>query len=155
MLKNTFDFVNRFSKIDLAKDDYMVSFDVESIFTNIPVNETIDSISFSNERFRVGPRGFTVPMTRKRLIGGARSQIFLPWAKGSIRNGLWQNLPTLLGLSALFDPEIAEFTDRSEYKKWFPLCAHLIGHPMFHSRKQNILKIFGHFDPLKDLYLGG
>ena len=44
MLKDTFDFVNRVSKIDLAKDDYMVSFDVESLFTNIPVNETIDII---------------------------------------------------------------------------------------------------------------
>jgi hypothetical protein len=43
--------------------------------------------------------------------------IFLPWAKDSIWKGNWLNLPTLLGLSALFDQEIAEFTNLSEYQK--------------------------------------
>jgi hypothetical protein len=41
MLKDTFDFVNRVSKLTSPKT---VSFDVESLFTNIPVNETIDII---------------------------------------------------------------------------------------------------------------
>ena len=48
---------------------------------------------------------------------GAGDQFFLPWAKDSIWNGMGLNLPMILGLSALFDPEIAEFTNRSEYQK--------------------------------------
>ena len=78
-----------------------------------------------------------------------------PWAKDSIWNGKRLNLPTILGLSALFDQETAEFTNLSDYQKWSPSCAHSIGHPMFYARKYEILMIFGHFDPLKDTYLGG
>ena len=48
---------------------------------------------------------------------GAGDQFFLPWAKDSIWKRARLNLPTLLGLSALFDQEIAEFTNRSEYQK--------------------------------------
>ena len=47
--------------------------------------------------------------------------------------GMRLNLPTLLGLSALYHPEKAEFTNLSEY--------HSIGHLMLHTRKQ---KIFGY-----------
>ena len=45
MLKDTFDFVNRVSKVDLMDGDFIVSFDVESLFTNIPVIETVDIIT--------------------------------------------------------------------------------------------------------------
>jgi len=44
MLKDTFDFVNRVAEIDHGVDRYMVSFDVESLFTNIPTVETIEII---------------------------------------------------------------------------------------------------------------
>ena len=44
MLVDTFDFVNKISKLDVNVDKQMVSFDVESLFTNIPVNETIEII---------------------------------------------------------------------------------------------------------------
>jgi len=40
MLKDSFEFVNNISKMK-NKNGYMVSFDVESLFTNIPVDETI------------------------------------------------------------------------------------------------------------------
>ena len=41
ILKDSFDFVNKISKI--KNENYtMVSFDVESLFTNIPINETIE-----------------------------------------------------------------------------------------------------------------
>ena len=66
---------------------------------------------------------------------GAGDQFFLPWAKDSICKGGRLSLPTLLGLSALFDPEIAEFTNLSEYQKLSPPYTHSIGHPMFHTRK--------------------
>ena len=41
ILKDSFDFVNKVSKFD-CKDLFIVSFDVESLFTNIPINETIE-----------------------------------------------------------------------------------------------------------------
>jgi hypothetical protein len=41
MLKDSFEFVNNISKLK-NKNGFMVSFDVESLFTNIPVDETID-----------------------------------------------------------------------------------------------------------------
>ncbi len=44
MLKDTFDFVNKVATLDQSKDKYIVSFDVESLFTNIPTLETIDLI---------------------------------------------------------------------------------------------------------------
>lgn len=53
MLTDTFDFVNKVSKLDQQKDKYIVSFDVESLFTNIPTKETIELIldlAFKNEK---------------------------------------------------------------------------------------------------------
>jgi len=43
ILKDSFDFVNRISKIDIS-NSLMVSFDIESLFTNVPLSETIDII---------------------------------------------------------------------------------------------------------------
>ena len=44
MLKDSFDFVNRVSKISLTPNQAMCSFDVNSLFTQIPVLETIELI---------------------------------------------------------------------------------------------------------------
>lgn len=44
MLHNITDFVNRVSQLNIERDSYLVSFDVESLFTNIPTNETINII---------------------------------------------------------------------------------------------------------------
>ncbi len=41
MLKDSFEFVNNISKMK-NKNGFMISFDVESLLTNIPVDETID-----------------------------------------------------------------------------------------------------------------
>ena len=43
-LKDTYDFVNKVSHLNTSTDKYMVSFDVESLFTNVPTQETIDII---------------------------------------------------------------------------------------------------------------
>jgi hypothetical protein len=43
-LKDTYDFVNKVSDLDVKVDNYMVSFDVESLFTNVPTSETIELI---------------------------------------------------------------------------------------------------------------
>ena len=43
MLKDTFDFVNKLSGLE-SDTHVMVSFDIESLFTNIPIDETINII---------------------------------------------------------------------------------------------------------------
>ena len=45
IIKDTFDFVNKVAHLDTSKDKYMLSFDVESLFTNIPTLETIAIIT--------------------------------------------------------------------------------------------------------------
>ena len=44
ILKDTFDFVKKVSKLSTLLEKYMVSFDVESLFTNVPTTETIEII---------------------------------------------------------------------------------------------------------------
>ena len=44
ILTDTYDFVNKISKLDVVIDRYLVSFDVESLFTNVPTLETIELI---------------------------------------------------------------------------------------------------------------
>ena len=44
MIKDTFDFVNKVAHLNTNVDKYMLSFDIESLFTNIPTIETIDII---------------------------------------------------------------------------------------------------------------
>lgn len=39
MLVDTYDFVNKVSKLDTNSSRYMVSFDVESLFTNVPMKQ--------------------------------------------------------------------------------------------------------------------
>jgi hypothetical protein len=51
-LKDTFDFVNKIGDLDPTSDKYLVSFDVESLFTNVPTLETIDIIL--NLAFKTG-----------------------------------------------------------------------------------------------------
>ena len=43
-VKDTFEFVNKLHSKKFTSDKHFVSFDVESLFTQIPVNETIDYI---------------------------------------------------------------------------------------------------------------
>ena len=44
ILKDTYDFVNRVKGLNFGSDKYMVSFDVETLFTNVPTLETIEII---------------------------------------------------------------------------------------------------------------
>ena len=53
ILKDTFDFLNKISKIELTEGDSLISFDVISLFTNVPIDETINIIKkrfFNNGR---------------------------------------------------------------------------------------------------------
>ena len=44
ILTDTFDFVNRVSEVQLIKNGHLISFDIESLFTYISTDETIESI---------------------------------------------------------------------------------------------------------------
>ena len=44
MIRDTFDFVNLISDLRIEKDHSIISFDVSSLFTNVPVTETIEII---------------------------------------------------------------------------------------------------------------
>ena len=52
-LKNSYDFVKEINNIDMS-NKVMASFDVQSLFTNIPLNETIDIIT--NGLFNDSPK---------------------------------------------------------------------------------------------------
>ena len=43
-LKDSFDFINRLSKRQLEEKDFLISFDTESLFTNVPIDETVEII---------------------------------------------------------------------------------------------------------------
>jgi hypothetical protein len=56
-IKDTFDFVNKISSLDLDPEDQMVSFDVVSLFTNVPTDETIEDIldlAYNSEHVKDG-----------------------------------------------------------------------------------------------------
>ena len=44
VINNTQDFPSMLNRVELSEDEEDVSYDVESLFTNIPINETIDFI---------------------------------------------------------------------------------------------------------------
>ncbi|XP_011858392.1 PREDICTED: uncharacterized protein LOC105555949, partial [Vollenhovia emeryi] len=48
-IRNSMDFVNRITKIKTEPNDILVSFDVVSLFTNVPVQDTLDIIRTSKE----------------------------------------------------------------------------------------------------------
>ncbi len=56
MLKNTFEFVNKVKEINTDTDKFMFSFDVESLFTNVPIDETI--VIILRKLFKSGVRQF-------------------------------------------------------------------------------------------------
>lgn len=44
VVKDSFDFINKLSQIKLEEGECLISFDVESLFTNVPIDETIEII---------------------------------------------------------------------------------------------------------------
>ena len=43
-LKDSFDFINKVSNIKLKEENFIISIDVESLFTNVPIDETLEII---------------------------------------------------------------------------------------------------------------
>ena len=45
MLKSTNEFLDKINKFSLSGSEYMVSYDVVSLFTNVPLKETVDIVT--------------------------------------------------------------------------------------------------------------
>ena len=59
--------VHQVSKLDIERDSYLVSFDVESLFTNIPTRETIEIILNRAYNKETNPTGLYHGLRRNNL----------------------------------------------------------------------------------------
>ena len=78
IIKDTFDFVNRVSKLQTNVNQRVVSFDVESLFTNIPTEETINIIlnrAFKDSDEFHGMKRNTLPFAVKSLTSNSTANI--------------------------------------------------------------------------------
>ena len=64
-IKNTADFVDKVSGLTISEDECLVSYDVTALFTNTPVNDTVNIIGGMLERenqpvvaYQPDPRGY-------------------------------------------------------------------------------------------------
>ncbi len=62
-LKDTFDFINKVSEVKFEENDFIISIDVESLFTNVHIDETIKIIkdAFFKEKTE------TIQKTKKNM----------------------------------------------------------------------------------------
>ena len=91
MIKDSFDFINKNSLIKLEKDDFMIYIDVESLFTNVPIDETIEIIK--NAFFKKKSQNIIKLMN---LVGAKRQKNIT--TQGNIRNGTSEYEGDLNGL---------------------------------------------------------
>ena len=79
-VKDSFSFVEELRSFDF-NDKFLISFDVESLFTNIPLNETIDIavhlIFKHNPKFSIKKTDLKVPLRRKFLF------LFFPFSRSN------------------------------------------------------------------------
>ena len=97
-VKNSYQFVEDVRSFRLSKDMVMASFDVESLFTNIPVRETINIAIDSLFKQCVSVKGISRKLFRS-MLDIAVTNFFPVWQKtvqtaGRRRNGLtsWSHL---------------------------------------------------------------
>ena len=63
-----FDFTNEFHELKINKGEILVSYDVSSLFTNMPLDETIEILvnrAFLNNRFNTT---YNLALTRRDLV---------------------------------------------------------------------------------------
>ena len=91
VIKDSFDFINKISLIKLEKDDFMISIDVESLFTNVPIDETIEIVK--NAFFKKKSQNIIKLMN---IVGAKRQKNIT--TQGNIRNGTSEYEGDLNGL---------------------------------------------------------
>ena len=126
MLKSTQEFLTKINEVKIEEGDYCVSFDVKSLFTNIPLEETIkivaDYIFADNSRI-------LVPMSKlifTRLLRLATQGMFL------YKNTLYQQIDGV-SMGSCLAPTLANFflahlESKMLFKKIQPF------HPKFYAR---------------------
>ncbi len=84
-IKDSFDFINKLNNIKLEKDDFLISIDVVSLYTNVPIDETMEIIknAFFTKK--------TFPIEKKKSnIGTKHIRLGLSQYDGLIDNLPWE-----------------------------------------------------------------
>ena len=80
MVNNTFEFVEMIKKVDIKPTDMLASFDVVSLFTNVPLDETIEFLvekAFENDWFnKIHGLNLTKEKLRFLLEAATKNQLF-------------------------------------------------------------------------------
>jgi hypothetical protein len=80
VVKDSFDFINKLSQIKLEEGERLISFDVESLFTNVPIDETIEIIK--NSCFKLKTNSQKIRVNAKDdskyegLLDGMKFEVF-------------------------------------------------------------------------------
>jgi hypothetical protein len=90
-LKDTFDFINKVSDFKFEENDFIISIDVESLFTNVPIDETIKIIkdAFFKEKTEKVPR-------TKKNIGYKNIRLGDSQYEGNLNGLPWEHFEYLL-----------------------------------------------------------
>ena len=76
-IKNSIDFAKEINKFRFTDDIFLASFDVKSLFTNIPLQETIDICVNECDRLKIVPFNLTHKQFRSLLEMSVKESIFL------------------------------------------------------------------------------
>ena len=90
-LKDTFDFINKVSDFKFEENDFIISIDVESLFTNVPIDETIKIIKdafFKEKTEKV--------LRTKKNIGNKNIRLGDSQYEGNLNGLPWEHFEYLL-----------------------------------------------------------
>ena len=90
-LKDTFDFINKVSDFKFEENDFIISIDVESLFTNVPIDETIKMIKdafFKEKSEKV--------LRTKKNIGNKNIRLGDSQYEGNLNGLPWEHFEYLL-----------------------------------------------------------
>ena len=103
MLRSSYEFLEKLQEINLNSNQVMVSFDVKFLFTNVPLQETIDLIS--NKIYDKNSNANRLPIKKKifkKLLNLATKGIFL------YKDKLYQQIDGV-SMGSPLGPTIANF----------------------------------------------
>ena len=75
-IENSISFVNEICDLKISHPVTMASFDIESLFTNVPLNETTDLITSKTTPALLDPYGLTIKIFKKLLNIAAHHSVF-------------------------------------------------------------------------------
>ena len=76
-LKNSFDLVDKLNKLAITSDHRMVSFDVTSLFTKVPINDLLEYLSQILDNYEISlPTPVIIKLVKLCINGSHYRQIF-------------------------------------------------------------------------------